>query len=351
VAARVYQNLWEESRVGFIFTDGNPSSPVAGGGDYNRLGGLDFRYATSRLFGDKNFSATAWGVYNWWPDPDKKKHQAWGISMDYPNDLWDINAGYRYYGDGLNPGLGFISRPGVQTWSGMVAFMPRPAKGGWVAKYVRQFFIEPYADIYWDLAGRLETRTLSVSPAIQFESGDRLEGDVSSNYDVLPFDFEVADGVIIPQGPYSYVTYRAGIETASHRPWIAEFNQHFGQFYSGHLTETEVGLALKYKGYATLGVNTSFIRGRLPQGNFNENIYELKADLFLSPNLGLMNYIQYDDVSKQLGWQARIRWQISPGNEIFLVYNRNWERRFDPMSRFFPIGEHGVFKIQLTIRP
>jgi hypothetical protein len=64
-----------------------------------------------------------------------------------------------------------------------------------------------------------------------------------------------------------------------------------------------------------------------------------------------MNYVQYDDVSKQLGWQARLRWQITPGNEIFLVYNRNWERRWDPMSRFVPMGEHGVFKIQLTIRP
>jgi len=351
LAARIYQNLWQESRVGFIFTNGNPSSPARAGADYNRLAGVDFRYATSRFFGDKNLTFDVWGVYNWWPDPDKKKHQGYGVRLDYPNDLWDINTSFNYYGDGLNPGLGFISRPGVSTWTGMLSYSPRPSKDSWLGKYVRQFFIMPFADIYWDLAGRLETRMLSVEPAVQLESGDRIEASLNSNYDVLPYDFEVADGVVIPARPYEYTNFRVGFETASHRPYRLEFNHHFGQFYSGHLTETEVGLALKYKGYATIGLQANFIRGRLPEGNFDENVYEIKADFFFSPNLGLMNYVQFDDVSNQLGWQSRFRWQITPGNEIFFVYNKNWERRWDPLSRFVPLGDHGVFKIQLTIRP
>ncbi len=351
LAARISQNLWEESRIGVIFTDGNPASPGTAGADYNRLAGADFRYSTSRLFGDKNFTLDAWGVYSWWPDPNRKRHTGYGFRLDYPNDLWDMNSSYSYYGDGLDPGLGFISRPGVRTWSAMAAFMPRPDPMSGLGKYVRQFFVEPYAELYWDLGGRLETRTLAVSPAVQFQSGDRIEGDISSTYDVLPYDFEVADGVVLPMGPYRYATFRAGFESASHRPWRVELNQHFGRFYSGRLTETEVGLSLRLKGYVTLGVMTNLIRGRLPQGNFDEHIYELKADIFLSPDLGLMNYVQYDDVSKQLGWQARVRWQITPGNEVFLVYNRNWERRWDPMSRFAPLGDHGIFKIQMTIRP
>ena len=64
-----------------------------------------------------------------------------------------------------------------------------------------------------------------------------------------------------------------------------------------------------------------------------------------------MNYIQFDDISNQLGWSARLRWQISPGNELYFVYNRNWERRWDPLSRFAPLEERGVFKISLSVRP
>jgi hypothetical protein len=64
-----------------------------------------------------------------------------------------------------------------------------------------------------------------------------------------------------------------------------------------------------------------------------------------------MNYIQYDSISRLLGWSARLRWQISPGNEIYLVFNKNWERRFDPTSRFSPREERSVLKISLSIRP
>lgn len=113
----------------------------------------------------------------------------------------------------------------------------------------------------------------------------------------------------------------------------------------------EVGVVFKLNGYATLELSTNFVRGNLPQGRFNENVYQLKVDFFFSPNLGVMNYVQYDDVSKQLGINIRLRWQILPGNEIYLVYNKNWERSWDPLSRFVPLEAHGVLKIQLSIRP
>jgi hypothetical protein len=64
-----------------------------------------------------------------------------------------------------------------------------------------------------------------------------------------------------------------------------------------------------------------------------------------------MNYIQYDDVSRTLGANVRFRWQISPGNVIYLVYNSIWERRDDPARRFLPLESGGVFKITLSIRP
>jgi hypothetical protein len=132
---------------------------------------------------------------------------------------------------------------------------------------------------------------------------------------------------------------------------MLEASYSLGQFYSGHLNETNLGLTLKVNGHANLSFNTDLVRGRLPQGNFSENVYQLKADIFLTPDLGLMNYVQYDSISKLLGWSARLRWQISPGNEVYLVFNKNWERRWDPTSRLFPMDERGVVKISLSIRP
>ena len=40
--------------------------------------------------------------------------------------------------------------------------------------------------------------------------------------------------------------------------------------------------------------------------------------------MSYLNNIQYDNVSRVLGWQSRFRWIVKPGNDIFLVYTHNW---------------------------
>jgi len=59
-----------------------------------------------------------------------REHQAYGLRLDFPNDLLDINGSYSYYGDALNPGLEF-------------AFQPRPGKGSLIGNLVRRIFTAP----------------------------------------------------------------------------------------------------------------------------------------------------------------------------------------------------------------
>ena len=343
-AGRIYQNILAESKVGLIFTSGSPS------GDRNTLAGVDFIYQTSRFRGNRNLSLGGWYVYNW-NTIEAGRHGAFGFKIDYPNDLWDIVTSYSYYGEAVDPGLGFLPRKNVQTYSFGLAYMPRPEKG-FIGRAVRQFFHELRFNFYWDLAGRLETRTVSLEPInFQTESGERFEFAITPKRDVLPYDFEVADGVVIPAGGYNFTDFKFEFKSASHRPLSLDLAHRLGQFYSGRLHQTELGLNLRFKGYASFAINADLVRGNLPRGRFSENVFQVKADFFLSPRLGLMNYIQYDDVSRELAINVRFRWELSPGNVIYLVYNKNWERSWDPMSRFLPLQERGVFKVQLSIRP
>ncbi len=132
----------------------------------------------------------------------------------------------------------------------------------------------------------------------------------------------MADGVVIPKGGYNFTNYSVEVRSASHRPLSVNVEHSFGDFYSGRLNQTELGLTFKWRGYATLAISADFVRGRLPQGRIDENVYEVKADFFLSPRLGLMNYFQYDDVSRELGVSLRFRWEVAPGNIIYFVYNK-----------------------------
>jgi hypothetical protein len=327
LAARMTQNIFAQSKVGWIFTNGSPT------GEKNSLAGVDFNYSSSKFLGDKNIMLAAWGAYNW-NEREEGRHHGFGFRADYPNDLWNVQTTYAYYGEALDPGLGYMMRQGIQTAYARVAFQPRPSKGS-LGRLVRQFFFEGSADYYWDLTGNLETSQISASPlAFRTQSGERFGFSVVANRDVLPYDFEIAKGILLPAGPYGFTSFRLDASTAGHRPVVVDAGYNFGEFYSGHYDDVSLGLTLKFKGYATLALDTNFVRGRLPEGGFSQNVYQLKADIFHT-----------------LGWSARLRWRISPGNEVYLVYNKNWERLWDPTSRFAPLGDRGVLKISLSIRP
>jgi hypothetical protein len=344
LALRVTQDILSESKIGLIFTNGSPT------GERNTLAGADFRYATSRFAGDKNLNLAAWAAYNW-NEREEGSHLGFGFRANYPNDLWDVQSTYAYYGEALDPGLGFMMRHGIQTAYLRVGFQPRPQKG-LLNRLVRQFFFNASGDFYWDLHGNLETSRLEATPlSFRTESGASAGFEVTLNRDVLPDDFEVAEGVVLPAGSYNFASFSCDFSSAPHRAWVLDAGIDFGQFYSGHYKDVNIGLNYKYKGYANLGLDVNLVRGRLPQGDFSENVYQLKVDLFLSPDLGFMNYIQYDTVSRLLGWSSRLRWRLSPGNEVALIYNKSWERRWDPTARFLPSEERGVLKLSLSIRP
>jgi hypothetical protein len=75
-----------------------------------------------------------------------------------------------------------------------------------------------------------------------------------------------------------------------------------------------------------------------------------RLNLYINPDLGLSNYIQYDDVSENIGYNGRLFWQIRPGNIIYLVYNSRITRIFDPEARFQITEDQTLFKIQMSIR-
>lgn len=350
-AGRIYQNIFSESNVGIIFTSGEPGTD-----EINTLFGIDFKYATSRFLKNKNFGVGGWWVTNKNSLPDGK-HYGYGLKIEYPNDLMDFSIDYGYFGDSLEPGLGFLPRNDVQQVMANFKISPRPRKG-LLGKLIRQIGIENYNWLYWDLEGNVQSTRVSVAPftVITTESGERLEFFFITHREILPETFEVADNVIIPIGDYTYYRYQYLLRTASHRKASAEIKYETGGFYSGHMSQLEISTAFNYKANIRLELEGIFVRAQLPEGDFKETVYRAKADFYLNPDLGLMTYVQYDSVSENIGANIRFKWRISPGNTIYFVYNKSWEKFFDPLStyntrQFHPGHDRGVFKIQLSWRP
>src|SRR5688572_29027421 len=49
-------------------------------------------------------------------------------------------------------------------------------------------------------------------------------------------------------------------------------------------------------------------------------LYRFVGDTQLNPRIDMVNDLQYDSVSDALGWQARFRWIVRPGGDLYLVY-------------------------------
>jgi hypothetical protein len=89
---------------------------------------------------------------------------------------------------------------------------------------------------------------------------------------------------------------------------------------------------------------------KLPQGNFTARVITSTLNYSVSPRLTFSNLIQYDNRSRNLGLQSRLRWTLKPGNDLFISFNQGWIN--DPGSnlRFIAQDTKIATKFQYTFR-
>jgi len=323
--ARLRQNVLGESSVGAIATFGDP----LGRGD-SWLIGSDAIYQTSRFRGDKNFLVGAWGVTM---DRDglTGRKSAYGLMIDYPNDLWDIAGTYKMLGDGFDPSLGFVPRRGVQIGTLSVNFAPRP-KAPILGLDVRRMLHEFQTTLVSDLDGHWESYRVFMAPINwTFESGDRFEFNVVPVGERLVQPFEIADSVLIPPGSYHWNRYRLEGAFAAKRIVSGQLTWWFGDFYSGSLDELSLTSSFKPSPLFIVEVNATRNVGRLREGQFTQNVIGTRVRVNVSSDLQISSYVQYDNQSEDFGTNSRLRWAFSPLGDLFVVYNHN-------MSTLDPTG-------------
>lgn len=322
---RVKQNVLGESSMGFIGTVGDPL-----GRGHSWLVGPDLTYQTSTFRGDKNFLAGVWGLAM---DRDglSGERTAWGARIDYPNAVWDMAASFKRIGDGFQPALGFVPRPGVQIATASVAYQPRPSRpiGPF---HVRQMFHEFEATYVEGLDGRWQSYRVFTAPINwRLESGDRFELNVVPVGEQLDAAFEVAEGVVIRSGAYRWNRYRAEAGLAAKRAFSGQATWWFGGFYSGRLSQVDVTAAWKPSALVNFEVAGEHNVGRLPEGAFTQDVLGARLRVNISPNLAASTFLQYDNETRALGTNTRVRWTFMPEGDVFVVYNHN-VRVIDPAT-------------------
>jgi Domain of unknown function (DUF5916) len=343
-AGRVTYDVNRNLRIGAIGTNGDPD-----GVSSNSLGGVDAVWQTSSFRGDKNLAFGIWGAHSF-GDVGAGSRGGWGVKAQYPNDLWDIEGSFKQFGDSLDPALGFLPRPGTRQYTSFVAYQPRPS--GSLSAFVRQFFFEFNPALVTDLHDETQSfRTFLAPINFRSQAGDHYEANYAPQYERLTAPFEIAPGVVIPTGSYWFHRFRVQIESSDARPLSLGGTVWFGGFYDGHLTQL-LGFVnwTEGSGHLQLALNLEQDYGYLPEGDFIFRLWQLKAVYAFSPELLLSTFLQYDSESRDLGLNARLRWTIHPGSDLFLVWNRGWKHPLDEVTTGFlvPEADQVIVKLRWT---
>ena len=346
LVGRVKRNLFQQSYVGAIFTTGHPAQGQSG-----ETYGADMRLATSRFLGrPSNFVVNAYGVRS---VNDGAPDRAWsyGFSAHYPNDKFNAQVAFREIQENFRPALGFVQRDNVRVLRMAASYNPRPRS----FLNVQQMFHDIYYTRFTRLdVGEVESWDLYVTLLDwHLNSGDNLHGmfDFNPTYERLFEPFEISPGVMLLPGEYRFTRFRSNLlSTATKRRLSGSVNLTYGGYWSGKAEQITTSLTYKFPPRFTVSLSTNQTFARLPEGHFIARIFTSSASYAASPSLSLSNLVQYDNRSRNLGWQSRVRWTLQPGNDLFFAFNQGWIEEDGGTLRFRTEDSKVSAKFQYSFR-
>jgi len=320
MVARVRRNLGSQSSLGFITTWGNSLDDAD-----NFVTGVDFKLASSKFRGNKNIGLSLFGLKSV-TDGRRGNDAAFGAQFDYPNDFLQLTAGFHQIEENFRPGLGFVPRHDIRETYLKSQLGPRPGRWG-----ILQVLFGLDADYITDLDNRLLTRQFQLRPLhLRFTTGEEVSFSVSPQFEHLDVPFAIHPHHTIPLGDYSFTRQSFTFFTAPRRRLWSSLTYRWGNFYNGSRQETTTAFGYKIGVPLFVGLELSRNTVTLDDGRFSTNVSRLSTNILFSPNVTLYSFLQYDNLSQNLGWQSRFRWILTPGNEILVVWNSRW---FEPLER------------------
>jgi len=343
---RVKQRLFRQSYVGVLYTGRDrrdAASPLL------QTFGADVQLATSTFRGSKNLSVGGFFLNTTNP-LDTGRNAAYGVRIDYPNDRWNTGLAYRVVEDHFRPALGFMTRTsGYKRYLPYFNFSPRPRN----SRVFRRFGFTADVDLQLDSENRWLTRLWNLTLVdVDFQSEDNFSILALPEYERLHADFRVnaRDNVALPRGrEYQFVRYRVTGQTANRRIIAVQPTVEWGGFYSGTRRQVSLNLTMRLRPGLIIYTSTELNRVDLPETRFTTQLVRLTPDLAFGQWVSLVNTVQYDSVSRVVGWQSRFRWILRPGDDVYVVYTHNWLD--DPVrDRLMTLTRQAATKILYTRR-
>ena len=331
---RLKRDILRRSSVGALVTSRSVS--VAGNGS-SRAYGAD---ATFSFHDNVNFLGYLAKTSTPGRDGEDLSYQGQFV---YAGDRYGLQAEHLVIEDNFVPEVGFLRRSNFRRSYATGRFSPRPH----AVEAVRQFRFEGSFDyILTADTGFVETRQTQLAFLTEFENSDRLGVSAADNYELLVEPFEAGPGVTLPVGGYGFRDVELLYAPGAQRRLSGELRVLIGEYFNGSIRSLtfsrgrlEVTPELSVE--PTLSINWI----DTPHGAFRADLAVSRVTYTFTPRMFFSGLVQYNSSTNTVGNNLRLRWEYTPGSELFVVYTD--ERHADP---FRPDRSYGLRSRGLVVK-
>jgi len=339
VVGRISYDVFDESTLGVIFTDGDPLSELS-----NSLIGVDFLYRNKELVADTDFSVNT-RYQKSSTEGLSGNEAAWGIEIDVPRqDGFAGEASFLHIDENFKPALGFVNRPSIEKTTAEIKYVKR-FSGRWIRRYVPSIDFAIVRGL--DGATQSEETKLAIVD-LQADSGDKFKFVLSRERDVVAEDFDIVDGIIVAAGDYTFDRFFVGYEGARERKIALEAKASAGDFYDGTLVSVDAEIEWRPSPHYHFSLGYEVNEGDMLNGTFTTRLITARANFAFNSKWSWTNFIQYDNVSEEAGLNSRLRWNPEAGQDMYIVLNQGYER--DDRDRFQSTISELTAKVGYTFR-
>ncbi len=338
---RAYVTLGEQSTLGAIATHGDATADRD-----NALVGVDLNLRDRRLFDGDVAIARAWAQRSSTEGLDGDDG-AWGVSLEYPNDWLTAAATFIEIGENFRPALGFVNRAGIRQVDLRADYRRRFASGGALRSWVGGIDLQQVET----RAGQLESRRLAVTPfTFDTQPGDQLSLDLVRATELLSRPFLLPGSLAVAPGNYDFDRVRLYGQSSASRAFAVNADLETGRFFDGRRLDTRFGLQWRPSPHFYLNAQYQTNDIELPGSGreFTARLYSLAANVAFDVEWAWLNVAQYDNVSRRLGLNSRLRWLPAAGQAVYFVVNYDW--REDAFDRLQPFLAETTLKFSYTFR-
>jgi len=186
-----------------------------------------------------------------------------------------------------------------------------------------------------------------------FKSGANIVVTPFAGREYLPYDWNINGDVTFPSGYYGYPGIKVRYDGKQTRPLNYSITTQVSGFYTGSRCNTLVNGYYAFNRNFRFTYKYEFNTIQFPAHNsqsasttFTSNLVALGFAFTQSIYFSAKALVQYDDISKTVGGNFRIRFNPKEGTDLFIVYNPRVNTAFPELQR--AVVDQQTFIVKFT---